>query len=70
MIVNITDPMSAEFWNKLKHIQASVEAMKQTVDALSERVLTLEAAPVATEELDIDTLKPKRGPGRPKKVPE
>lgn len=62
--------MSLDYWNRLKHLSAQVDALKQAVDALADRVLALEAnkEPPATE-LSVDTLQPvKRGPGRPRKV--
>ena len=49
--------MSAEFWNKLKHAQASIEALKATVDDLCDRMLVLEAhKPEPTRYIDIDSL--------------
>lgn len=65
--------MSAEFWNKLKHLQASYDALKRDHDSLSERILALEGEKetAGTVELDVDTLQavPKRR-GRPPKVRE
>lgn len=63
--------MSAQFWSQLKHLSAQVTTLQQSIDQFSERLLALEAEKEpAVEELDIDTLepKPKRGPGRPRKV--
>ncbi len=61
--------MSLDYWNRLKHLSAQVDALKQANDALAERVLALEAQPPVHPELDVDTLAPvKRGPGRPRKV--
>lgn len=65
--------MSAQFWQQLKHLSAQVTALQQAIDQFSDRLLLVEAekAP-AVEELDVDTLQPvvKRGPGRPRKVPQ
>lgn len=69
--------MSAEFFNKLKHLQMRYDALQKAYDELAERVLALEADPVEWPELAVDSLKisgdsptatsPKRR-GRPPKV--
>jgi len=62
--------VSAEFWNKLKHLQSQYQALQEAHDALAERVLALEAEPTAGVEIDLDTLEPKPKRGRPRKNPE
>lgn len=60
--------MSALFFNQLKHLQMQNEALKRAYDELAERVLQLEAEKEQKgDELDVDTLQPKRR-GRPPKV--
>ena len=61
--------MSLAIMAKLKHLAEQVQALQESNDSLSERVLALEAEQDEPGvELDIDTLLPKRGPGRPRKV--
>lgn len=61
--------MSIALHSEVKHLREQLQALQSAYVELSERVLTLEAhREEPGVELDIDTLVPKRGPGRPRKV--
>lgn len=59
--------MSAEVWNKLKHLQTENAYLREQLDTLKDRVLALEVGQ-ATYEEQADELEPVRRRGRPRKV--
>ena len=59
--------MSAEVWNKIKHLQTENAYLREQLDTLKDRVLALEGGQ-ATYEEQADELEPARRRGRPRKV--